>query len=162
MNIKLGKYLAVLPLLSLLVACAQLGQLEAQDTDIRKMAQNAETYGDHTKLSNYYDNLAKEMVAKVAEKKESLEEYEDHSYYYGRQGQDFRSHTEANIRYYEQALSDAARQADFHRKIAAELLQRNYAGSAEMPEQDGERKIKAKLNSDALTVCLLGRNKDAV
>ena len=76
MNIKLGKYLAVLPLLSLLVACAQLGQLEAQDTDIRKMAQNAETYGDHTKLSNYYDNLAKEMVAKVAEKKESLEEYE--------------------------------------------------------------------------------------
>ena len=43
---------------------------------------------------------------------------------------------------------DAARQADSHQKIAAELLQRDYAGSAEKPEQDGKHKIKAKLNSD--------------
>lgn len=148
MNIKLNKYLVMLPLLSLLIACAQLDQREAQDTDSIKIVQNARTYSDHTNLANYYDNLAKEMMAKVAEKKESLEEYEDHSHYYGRQGQDFRSHTAANIRHYEQALLDAARQADSHRRIAAELLQRDYAGSAEIPEQDGKHKIKAKLNSD--------------
>ncbi len=147
MNIKLGKYLAVLPMLSLLVACAQLGQLESQDTDSRKMVQNAKTHSDHTNLSNYYDNLAKEMAAKAAEKVESLEEYEDHSYYYGRQGQDFKSHTQANIRYYEQAAGDASKQAEFHRKIAAELLQRDYAEPAEMPDQQNNRKIKARLNS---------------
>lgn len=146
MNIKLGKYLAVLPMLSLLVACAQLGQLESQDTDSRKMVQNAKTHSDHTNLSNYYDNLAKEMAVKAAEKMESLEEYEEHSYYYGRQGQDFKSHTQANIRYYEQAASDAAKQAELHRKIAAELLQRDYAKSTEMLDQQGNRKIKARLN----------------
>lgn len=149
MNIKLSKYLLVLPMLSLLVACAQLDQREAQDTDTIKMTQNAKTYSDHTNLASYYDNLAKELVAKVAEKKESLEEYEDHSYYYGRQGQDFRSHTAANIRHYEEALSDATRQADFHRKIAAEMLQRDYAESGTVPDQNGNHKIKAKLNSNA-------------
>jgi len=149
MNIKLGKYLAVLPILSLLVACAQMGQLGTQDADNRKMVQNAKTHSDHNNLSNYYDNLAKEMAAKAAEKMESLEEYEDHSYYYGRQGQDFKSHAQANIRHYEQAAMDASKQADFHRKIAAELLQGNYAGSAEIPAQEGNYKIKAKLNSDS-------------
>lgn len=67
-NIKLGKYLAVLPMLSLWVACAQLGQLETQDTDSRKLGQNARTHSDHNNLSNYYDNLAKEMAGKAAEK----------------------------------------------------------------------------------------------
>ncbi len=149
MNIKLGKYLAVLPILSLLVACAQMGQPGTQDIDNRKMVQNAKTHSDHNNLSNYYDNLAKGMAAKAAEKMESLEEYEDHSYYYGRQGQDFKSHAQANIRHYEQAAMDASKQADFHRKIAAELLQRNYVGSEEIPAQEGNYKIKAKLNSDA-------------
>ena len=76
MSIKLRKYLVVLPLLSLLVACAQLGQLEAQDTDSRKLAQNAKTYNDHDKLANYYDDVAKEMATKAAEKKKALQHYE--------------------------------------------------------------------------------------
>lgn len=91
MSTKFGKYLLVLPILSLLVACAQL---ETQNTD-NKIAHNAKTYSDHDKLANHYDTLAKEMVAKAEEKKESLEEYDDHSYYYGRQGQDFKSHATA-------------------------------------------------------------------
>ena len=147
MNIKLGKYLAVLPMLSLLVACAQLGQLEAQHADSGKIVQNAKTYNDHNNLANYYDKLAEEMAAKAEEKKESLEEYEDHSYYYGRQGQDFKSHTQANIRYYEEEATHAVKQADFHRKIAAELLQREYARPDEMLDQT--RKIKARLNSNS-------------
>ncbi|MDO9312861.1 MAG: hypothetical protein Q7T85_14400 [Nitrosomonas sp.] len=36
---------------------------------------------------------------------EYLEEYEEHCYYYGKQGQDFKSHTQVNIRYYEQVAS---------------------------------------------------------
>ena len=70
MSTKFGKYLLVLPILSLLVACAQL---ETQNTD-NKIAHNAKTYSDHDKLANHYDTLAKEMVAKAEEKKESLEE----------------------------------------------------------------------------------------
>jgi len=149
MSTKLGKYLVVLPILSLLVACAQLGQLEAQDTDGREMARNAKTYSDHDNLANYHDNLAKEMAAKAEEKKKALQHYENNSHYYGRQGQDFQSHTTANIRYYEQAAKAAQREADFHRKIAAELLPREYAKPAEIPGQQGNRAIKAKLYSNA-------------
>lgn len=150
MNSKMGKYLVITPILLLLVACAQLGPVESHNPDDRKVTQEAKTPAEHSNLAIRYDELAKDMLAKVEEKKESLEEYEDHSYYYGRQGQDFKSHTQANIRYYEQAAADAARQADNHRKIAAELLQqqRNYARPAETPGQAGSLKIKAKLNSN--------------
>lgn len=72
MSIKLRKYFLVLPLLSLLVACAQLSQLEVQDADSRKLAQNAKTYSDHDKLANHYEDVAKAMAIKAAEKKASL------------------------------------------------------------------------------------------
>lgn len=148
MSIKLRKYLIVLPLLSLLVACAQLGQQEAQNTDSRKLVQNAKTYSDHDKLANYYDDVAKEMAIKAAEKKKALQHYEDKSQYYGRGGQDFQSHATANLRYYEQSAKEAQKQAHFHRKIAAELLQREYAKPAEMPDQQDNRTVKIKKNSN--------------
>lgn len=147
MSIKLRKYFVVLPLLSLLVACVQLGQPGAQDNDSRKLAQNAKTHGDHDKLANYYDDVAKEMATKAAEKKKGLEHYEDNSQYYGRGGQDFQSHATANIRYYEQATQEAQKQAHFHRKIAAQLLQRENAKSA-APDQHGNHASKAELNSN--------------
>lgn len=148
MSIKLRKYLMVMPLLSLLVACAQLSQLEAQNEDGRRLAQNAKTYSDHDKLANYYDDVAKEMVTKIAEKKKALQHYEDKSHHYGRRGQDFQSHATANLRYYEQAAKEAQKQAHFHRKIAAELLQREYANAA-AAGQHGDHAIEAELNSDA-------------
>ncbi|WP_090718680.1 hypothetical protein [Nitrosomonas sp. Nm166] len=147
MSTKLGKYLLVLLILSQLVACAQLSQLETQNAIDKEIVQNAKTYSDHNKLANRYDTVAKEMVAKAKEKKESLEEYNEHSHYYGRQGQDFKSHTVANIRYYEQAAHEATKQADYHRTIAAELLKQEYAKPAETPDQQVNR--KAKLNSDS-------------
>ena len=146
MNAKLGKYLLVLPILSLAVACAGLSPLEMQNAESTKAAQNAKTYSDHNNLATHYDNLAKEMVAKVKENKESLEEYDVHSYYYGRQGQDFESHTTANIRYYEVAAEEASQQANYHRKVAGELLKQEYAQSE---KASGNQKIKAKLNSDS-------------
>jgi len=147
MKTKLGKYFAVLPMLSLLVICVQIGQLEAQNTDSREIVQNAKTHNDHNNLANYYDNQAKEMMVKAKEKKESLEGYDEHSYYYGREGQDFESHTLANTHYYEQAAEEARKQANFHRKMAAELLKRDHAMPAEIPNQQDKQKIKAKLKS---------------
>lgn len=147
MSTILKKYLVVLPLLSLLVACAQLSQLEVQDTGSRKLAQNAKTFSDHDKLANYYDDMAKEMATKAEEKKKALQHYEDKSQYYGRGGQDFQSHATANLRYYQQAADEAQKQAHFHRKIAAELLQREHAKPAAVPGQHGGHALESELNS---------------
>lgn len=150
MNTKLGKYLLVSPILFLIVACAGLSPLETQNAGNKIITQNARTYSDHDNLANHYDNLAKEMAAKAEEKKESLEEYHNHSYHYGRQGQDFKSHTTANIRYYEEAAKEASQQATFHHKVAAELLKREYANKpVDSLGQPSNQKIKAKLNSDS-------------
>lgn len=148
MSKNLRKYLTVLPLLSLLVACAQLGSLEVQDTEINKLAQRASTHSDHEKLANYYDDVTNEMSKKVVEKREALQHYEDKSHYYGRRGQDFHSHTTANLRYYEQAAQEAQKQTYFHRKIAAELLQRENAKPVATPGQFSDRANKAELDSD--------------
>ena len=148
MSIKLRKYFLVLHLLSLLVACAQLSQLEVQDAGSRKLAQNAKTYSDHDQLANHYEDVAKAMAIKAVEKKKALQHYEDKSQYYGRGGQDFQSHTSANLRYYEQAVKEAQKQAHFHRKVAAELLQREYAKPAEIPDQQGNHTIETKNESN--------------
>lgn len=145
---KLTLYLAVLPLFFMLIACAQLGPVNSQDVVGQNAVQSAKTYDEHNKLAGYYDNLAKEMDAKVAQKKELLNDYDEHSYYYGRGGQDFKSHTEANLRYYEEAAGEALKKADFHRKIAAELLNREYAKPTETLDPTDTRKIKVKLNPD--------------
>ena len=129
MSIKLKKYFLVSPLLFLLVACAQLSQLEVHDAGSRKLAQNAKTYSDHDQLVNYYEDVAKAMAIKAVEKKKALQHYEDKSQYYGRGGQDFQSHTSANLRYYEQAVKEAQKQAHFHHKIAANCC------NAKMPSQ---------------------------
>ena len=149
MNIKLNRYLAILPILPLLVACAQLGQMNVSDIEHQRVAQNAKTYDEHNKLVDYYDNLAKETASKLTEMQGLLKSYENHSYYYGRGGQDFQSHTVANIRYYEQATKDAKKHAGFHRQVAAELLNREYAKPAESRVQSDGNQIKAKMSSDS-------------
>ncbi|SEG15595.1 hypothetical protein [Nitrosomonas ureae] len=146
MKIKFGKYLAVLPMLSILVACAQLSPMEAQNADSRKVVSEAKTVNDHENLVTYYDKLANEMTVKAEEKRKLLEEYEDHSQHYGRRGQDYRSHTLANIRYYEQEASEAINHAGYHRKIVAELRKDEYARSVGEPEQVESHKIKARLS----------------
>lgn len=75
---------------------------------------------DHATLAQYYENVAKETEAKLQKNKAALEEYEAHSYYYGRRGQDFKSHTAANIREYEAVLAESLNNADLHKRIAME------------------------------------------
>lgn len=145
MNKKLTIYLAISPLLFLLVACAQLAPVNSPDI----ASQSAKTHREHNNLATYYDGVAKEMEIHAAQKKAVLSDYEEHSYYYGRGGQDLKSHTEANLRYYEEAAQEALKKADYHRKIAAELLKHEYAKPDETIEPGVTRKIKVKLNSDS-------------
>ncbi|HRB98275.1 MAG TPA: hypothetical protein PKY67_11275, partial [Nitrosomonas sp.] len=41
---------------------------------------------DHVALANYYEGLVKEVSAKLETNQQKLNDYEDHPYYYGRQG----------------------------------------------------------------------------
>ncbi len=76
---------------------------------------------NHAALTQYYENVAKETEAKLQKNKAALEEYETHPYYYGRQGQEFKSHTAANIREYEEVLTESLNSADLHKKITMDL-----------------------------------------
>ena len=74
---------------------------------------------DHATLANYYEGLVKEISEKLEGYQQELNEYEDHPYYYGRQGQDLKSHLQANIREYQKELAEDLQEAELHRKIAA-------------------------------------------
>lgn len=74
---------------------------------------------DHAALANYYEGLAKEISEKLEAYQQQLSQYEDHSYYYGRQGQNHKSHLQANIREYKKELAEDLQEAELHRKIAA-------------------------------------------
>lgn len=76
--------------------------------------------GGHGALATYHENIVKEAEVKLAEHKQNLEDYEVHSYYYGRQGQDFQSHEAANVEYYEEVISENLKAADYHRKMVVE------------------------------------------
>ena len=147
MNNKLGKYVLIIAMLSLVAACAQFDQHGAHNIENSNMIQNARTHGDHERLAHYYDDQANKMKAKAEEKRRELADYKGHSYSYGKSGQDLISHAKANIHYYEEAANEAVRQADFHRKIAADLLKQESEMQAIKPVKSDNRTIKAKLNS---------------
>ncbi|SCY00699.1 hypothetical protein [Nitrosospira sp. Nsp13] len=112
--------LSIAALLALLSPIAMAA--EPLDTpEIRTAAQNATTQSDHERLARYYEDAAAQMQAKVAEKKELLEHYEDKSYIYGRRAQDLQSHTHALIRNYEKTVKATLQAAAMHRQIASML-----------------------------------------
>src|SRR5690348_17319392 len=126
MKTKIEKLLAVLAI-ALLASCAQMSPLEAQDADIRKDAENARTYADHDRLAKQYENTAKELLVKAEEQKKLLQHYEEKSYLYGRQAQDYQSHTSALLNKYQQAAAETIKQAAFHQKMASELAKGDRA-----------------------------------
>ncbi|GKS68119.1 hypothetical protein W03_01230 [Nitrosomonas sp. PY1] len=73
---------------------------------------------DHATLASYYEKLAKEVSEKLDTFQQELDEYEDHPYYYGRRGEDLKSHLQANIREYQKELTEDLQEAELHRKIA--------------------------------------------
>ncbi|WP_040851898.1 hypothetical protein [Nitrosospira lacus] len=147
MKTRLGTFVAVLSMLGLLASCAQMGPLEAQNDTSRRAAQHARTYADHNNLARQYENTAKEIRVKAEEQKKLLQHYEEKSYLYGRQAQDFQSRTWALVNKYEQAAEENIRQAAFHQKMASELAKRDYATPMETPGQQN-RENKARIGSD--------------
>jgi len=112
--VKALKLSAQLPLLALalLTFCAPMSSSVAAQTEI--------ALNDHEALVKHYENEVKEVEAKLQKNKAVLKEYEAHPYYFGRQGQELRSHTTANIREYEKTLRESLSNADLHRRMAAE------------------------------------------
>ncbi len=147
---KTKKLFAILSVLGLLVPCTQLGAVELEDADIRGETQNiGMTRSYHENLAKDYEVKAKEILAKVEEKKRLLEEYDNHSQYLGRQGQDLHAHTWAMVNRHERAAEEALNKVSFHRKIASELAKRDYATPAETPSQRNNRENKAKVGPDS-------------
>ncbi|WP_090542977.1 hypothetical protein [Nitrosomonas sp. Nm132] len=114
-------------MLSFLSACAQMNPVgSVRNNEIHNTHRIAVDHSNHDALAQHYENIAKEMQAKLKEQKKLLQEYEDHSYYYGRKGQDLKSHTSANIRYYKNSLKENLKEASIHRKMAEEQKEHHY------------------------------------
>lgn len=114
--------------LGLLAACAPMSRYEAvKSPTILKAVQNAGTYSDHNALAKRFENLAKEMHMKAEEQKRLLEHYQEKSYLYGRQAQDWKSHTWALMQRYEQAAKTSLSKAAAHWQTAAKLKQDDCA-----------------------------------
>jgi len=75
---------------------------------------------DHVQLAKHHEVLLKEAETKLEEHRVALEDYESSSQYYGRRGQDFRSHEIANIREYEKEVAEHRAQAALHYQLAAD------------------------------------------
>lgn len=104
---KAPKFLTLISVLALSLTALPVLAVEVEGIDDN----------NHAALTQYYENVAKETEAKLQKNKAALEEYEAHPYYYGRQGQEFKSHTVANIREYEEVLAESLNNADLHKKI---------------------------------------------
>ena len=110
-------FFTILAILGLLASCAQMNP---QPMDMTQAAQKARSGPDQNALAKRYEDAAKEMQGKVQEHKKQLEEYEYHSYLYGKQAQNLQAHCRGLIRYYEQAEKANASMAEIHRKMATE------------------------------------------
>ncbi|MBL8500004.1 MAG: hypothetical protein LZF64_02055 [Nitrosomonas sp.] len=93
------------------ISIAELGKMDKAEAQAR-------TKFDHIGLAEMYEKEANEMTAKAKAQKELLEEYQRHSEYYGRDGQDFQSHHEALLREYTKAAERNTEMAASHRKMA--------------------------------------------
>ncbi|MBK7354273.1 MAG: hypothetical protein IPI97_11900 [Nitrosomonas sp.] len=71
----------------------------------------------HEEIAQRYDDRAKRMLDKITEEKQMLEDYELHSYYYGREGQDFAAHHEALLHKFEKAAERYKELATIHREM---------------------------------------------
>jgi predicted ribosome quality control (RQC) complex YloA/Tae2 family protein len=99
--------------------------------EIVAAAENATTQRAHEGLAKYYEEAAAQIQAKIEDKKELLEHYEDKSYLYGRRAQDLQAHTHALIRNYEKAVRTNRQAATSHRQIASRLNETQAASGTQ-------------------------------
>ena len=115
---KTRTFITVLSTLGLLASCVQM---DPHPMDMTQAVQSAATRPDHNALAKHYEDTAKELQSKVQEHKKQLEEYENHSYHYGKRVQDLQGPCKGLIRYYGQAAEANSRIAEIHRQLAAEI-----------------------------------------
>lgn len=108
-------FLTILVTLSFLLFSVSI---TAESTSISDAEAKAKTKFDHMGLAVYYDNEANAMDGKVEEQRKLLEEYKNHSEYYGREGQDFQAHHDALLQEYTKAVERNKEMAASHRKMA--------------------------------------------
>lgn len=113
-------FLVVLIIFIFLTASASMAAESANTSqaEISDAEAKAKTKIDHIKLAEYYENEAKTLRAKMTEEKKILNEYDNHSYYYGPEGQLYQSHHDALLREYEKAAERSMEMAASHRKMA--------------------------------------------
>ena len=120
---------AILSLMGLLGALSPSANALDKNFDIQAAIDNAITRNDHASLAKCYEDAARQMQAKVNEKKELLEHYEYKSYLYGIRAQDLQAHTDALIRSYEKAVKENLKEAASHRQMALQREESNYGAS---------------------------------
>ncbi|SFF07862.1 hypothetical protein [Nitrosomonas sp. Nm166] len=111
-------FLTIMVILSFVASSLSIAAGSASISDVEA---KAKTKFDHIGLAEYYEKEAKALNEKVEEQRKLLEEYKNHSEYYGREGQDFQSHHEALLRKYTKAVERNMEMAASHRKIAEKM-----------------------------------------
>lgn len=109
-------FFAILVALAL-SACAHI---DPHPMDMSSAVRSAKTKADHNALAKHYEAAAEAMRAQAQEQKNSLAEYREHGYYYGRQTEDLKEHTKALVRVYEEAAEANMSMAKIHREMAEE------------------------------------------
>ncbi len=112
---KLKSFFAILAVLGLLASCAHL---DPHPMDMTSAVRSAKTKADHNALAKHYEDAAKRMQAKAQAQKNQLAEYEAHGYYYGRQTEDMKEHTQALVRIYQEAADANMKMAKSHSQMA--------------------------------------------
>ncbi len=107
--------------LVILVFLASIAPVISESLNTVNTETKTDTPPDHNKLAEYYENQAKEMSLKAEEQKKLLDEYNIHSFYYGRKGQVFQTHHQALLNKYEKAAERNSEMAAAHREMAKNI-----------------------------------------
>ncbi len=80
----------------------------------------------HDVLATQFENLAKEMQAKIEEQKDIIN-HKPRTSYFGRNGQRIKSHIAYKIRKYEKAAAEYSEQAAYHHVLAEQTKRKSIA-----------------------------------
>lgn len=102
--------------LGLLTSCAEYNP---HSMDMDQAVHNAKSKADHEVLAQHYEEVAKEMQAKVDEHKKILSEYESEPWLIGKQqATGFGVHCQRLIDVYQKAAEENLEMAKMHRELA--------------------------------------------
>ncbi len=114
--ILVGKYIAIISMFTLLMACAPVSPLtSARDIGV-DLTQPGKNNHDHEALARQYEKLVEEMQAKAEEQHEVLEH--SHTSRFGKNAKSTKSRIALKIRKYEQAQQEYKEKAAYHRTLA--------------------------------------------